>query len=116
MYRLALIVLVLLVSGCERDAPEPEASIPMTPETPAPDQNADVGSQPPVADERSARRPLFGDLHVHTYYSFDAFLFGTRTTPDAAYEYARSEAIEHPAGFSVQLRTPSPKRSATRRP
>jgi len=116
MCRLALIVLVLLVSGCARDAPEPETAAPIAVDIPAPDQGADVGNQPTALSEPTARRPLFGDLHVHTYYSFDAFLFGTRTTPDAAYEYAKGKAIEHPAGFSVQLRTPSPKRSATRRP
>jgi hypothetical protein len=52
------------------------------------------------------RRAYFGDLHVHTTYSFDAYVFGTLATPYDAYRYARGEAIEHPAGFDVQLRQP----------
>ncbi|MAE95870.1 MAG: hypothetical protein CL910_14530 [Deltaproteobacteria bacterium] len=52
------------------------------------------------------RRAYFGDLHVHTTYSFDAFVFGTLATPYDAYRYAKGEAIEHPAGFEVKLRQP----------
>ena len=54
----------------------------------------------------SERTAFFGDLHVHTTYSFDAYAFGTLATPYDAYRYARGEAIEHPAGFEVQLRQP----------
>ncbi|HSG90594.1 MAG TPA: DUF3604 domain-containing protein [Pseudomonadales bacterium] len=53
-----------------------------------------------------ARRAMFGDLHIHTRYSFDAYIFGTRATPDDAYRFARGEAIEHPAGFPMQLDKP----------
>lgn len=54
--------------------------------------------------EPHARRALFGDLHVHTVNSFDAYSFGVRATPDDAYRYARGEAIDHPLGYAVQLR------------
>ena len=52
------------------------------------------------------RNAYFGDLHVHTNYSFDAFAFGTVASPYDAYRFAKGEAIKHPAGFDVQLRAP----------
>ncbi|MCB1853571.1 MAG: DUF3604 domain-containing protein [Halieaceae bacterium] len=52
------------------------------------------------------RNAYFGDLHVHTGYSFDAYVFGTTSTPRDAYRYARGEALEHPSGYRVQLRQP----------
>lgn len=52
------------------------------------------------------RNAYFGDLHVHTEYSIDAYSFGTIATPADAYRYARGEAISHPRGFQVQLKQP----------
>lgn len=52
------------------------------------------------------RRAFFGDLHVHTANSFDAYVFGTLATPADAYRYARGESLMHPSGFEVQLQRP----------
>lgn len=63
----------------------------------------DLADKPPVNPERNA---YFGDLHVHTKYSFDAYAFGTLATPYDAYRFAKGEAIKHPAGFDLQLHAP----------
>jgi hypothetical protein len=57
------------------------------------------------AQPNPLRNAYFGDLHVHTQYSFDAFIFNVRATPDDAYRYAKGEAITHPLGFPLQLRS-----------
>ncbi len=57
----------------------------------------------PNAAERQA---LFGDLHIHTRLSTDAWGFGTRTSPDDAYRFAKGESIPHPAGYDIQLPRP----------
>ena len=57
-------------------------------------------------DFNPERNAYFGDLHVHTKYSFDAYAFGTLATPYDAYRFAKGEAIQHPAGFDMQLSEP----------
>ena len=56
--------------------------------------------------EAGDRQAYFGDLHVHTRYSFDAYIFNVRTDPDDAYRYARGEALRHPLGYPVRLHGP----------
>jgi hypothetical protein len=88
----------LLLAACSREAPPGAAATPAT-ATPAAAHTA--GAEPGAAP--AARQVLYGDLHIHTALSADAFSTGTRTLPDDAYRYAKGEAIAHGAGFNVQL-------------
>jgi len=51
----------------------------------------------------SDRNAYFGDLHVHTYISNDAYIFNVRRTPDDAYRFAKGEAIGHALGYDIRL-------------
>ncbi len=47
----------------------------------------------PCRDYDPLRRPHFGDLHVHTAWSFDASSQDTRNKPGDAYRFARGERM-----------------------
>ena len=51
------------------------------------------------------RNAYFGDLHVHTRNSYDAYIFNVRATPDDAYAYARGATIKHVMGFDLRLQS-----------
>lgn len=59
------------------------------------------------ADDTPARRQAyFGDLHLHTSFSFDAYFWlQARITPEEAYRYARGETIEF-EGQRIRRRWP----------
>ena len=42
------------------------------------------------------RQPLFGDLHIHTGLSFDAYISSIQLGPEDAYRYAKGEPIQLP--------------------
>ena len=58
----------------------------------------------PYAGRNFPTRPLFGDTHLHTWFSMDAGAFGARLTPRDAYRFARGEEliVQHrPAGQAL---------------
>ncbi len=60
----------------------------------------------PYVDRDYPENVYWGDTHVHTYLSADAYGMGTRTTPDEAYRFARGETIRATGGDDAKLRRP----------
>jgi hypothetical protein len=56
--------------------------------------------------EAGQKHLYWGDLHVHTAYSLDAYAFGTLKTPAQAYAFARGEAMTLQDGSTAQLDRP----------
>ncbi|MFM7272572.1 MAG: DUF3604 domain-containing protein, partial [Gammaproteobacteria bacterium] len=55
-----------------------------------------AASSAAVAGDAARRQAFFGELHLHTSYSFDAFGFSTsRIDPDTAYRFARGESVDY---------------------
>jgi hypothetical protein len=52
------------------------------------------------------RDAFFGDLHVHTKLSFDAYIFNVRGDPDDAYNFAKGATLDHSSGYQVRLNGP----------
>src|SRR5271166_640413 len=76
----------------------------------APEQAQQAGQAAP-AEQRVEKNPdrnaYFGEEHIHTSWSVDAWLFGNRLTgPDDAYKYAQGQTIKHPMGYDIKIETP----------
>lgn len=69
-------------------------------------QTGTSSDQAYVSDPNPTRNAYFGDLHVHTRFSFDAFAFGTTADPNASYEFAKGGPLLHPSGFEMKLDRP----------
>jgi hypothetical protein len=53
------------------------------------------------------REAYYGETHIHTSWSVDAWLFGNRLTgPGDAYKYAQGQTIKHPLGYDIKIDTP----------
>ncbi len=85
-----LLVALAFVAGCSGES---------GPGTPA-------SEMAPKVEVTPTRNVYFGDLHLHTALSVDAFITNTRTMPDDAYRYAKGEAIDHVSGEKIRIHTP----------
>jgi hypothetical protein len=87
----ACAALALLAGGCADRAGKPVAEA-GAPEAPRPPPNP-------------LRNAYFGDLHLHTSFSFDAVASGTTATPMDSYRFAAGGAVDY-LGKTIQRRVP----------
>lgn len=76
----------------------------------APQQAQQAGQAAPT-EQRVERNPdrnaYFGEEHIHTSWSVDAWVMGNRITgPDDALKYAQGQTIKHPLGYDIKIDTP----------
>lgn len=81
MRRCAFVIVGLILTSGVSWAQDPIASG-------RPEERAPCVAQDPL------RQPFFGDTHVHTVLSFDAWVQGSRGRPDDAYRFAKGGEIE----------------------
>jgi hypothetical protein len=62
---------------------------------------------PAGAEPNPLREVFFGETHLHTSWSLDAYAFGNHVAgPEQAYRYAKGEPVPHPGGFQVEIDQP----------
>jgi hypothetical protein len=91
----ALMSAVLVgLAGCGKQPDKPPAQ-----SVPAPAE-ASASSKPPTVEQLEAAVPdnplkeaYFGETHVHTSFSMDAFIGGARITPADAYRFAKGQEL-----------------------
>jgi hypothetical protein len=67
-----------------------------------------AASQTSAPDTQQANNLLWGDTHLHSSYSVDAYMAGNRSAdPDVSYRYAKGEPVVHPyTRTRVQIQQP----------
>ncbi len=105
------VVCTLALAACGRSEPEPEAPAESEPVSKAVEAAGDAAPAFAELEAAVSRNPLkdvyFGELHLHTAYSLDAYIFGnTMNDPFEAYKFAKGEAIDLPTGVSKRIKAP----------
>ena len=63
-------------------------------------------SYSPYVDRDYPQNVYWGDTHLHSYLSGDAYSFGATITPDQAYRFAKGEITRADGGEDVRIRQP----------
>lgn len=80
-----ILSVILLIAGCKTEKKEPEEFLSETTSA-----VKEAGSEIPVNPLKEA---YFGETHIHTGVSMDAFIGGNRLKPDDAYRFAKGEEM-----------------------
>ncbi|NVK49365.1 MAG: DUF3604 domain-containing protein [Cyclobacteriaceae bacterium] len=79
-------VLVVVFSACNHGNKDTKSLVEPTP-------NYEHNGQSYTVEENPLKEAYFGEQHLHTAASMDAFIAGTRLTPDDAYRFAQGEEV-----------------------
>ncbi|WP_279241023.1 DUF3604 domain-containing protein [Candidatus Paraluminiphilus aquimaris] len=100
----ALVVLALLLSYLTYQLltpiDDPSLDGPRVTVVPVPNPN---GFDAPHSVVAETPQVFWGDLHIHTSLSSDAFTMGVRAVPDDVYRFAKGETLTHGAGYPVTI-------------
>ena len=77
---------MLVITACSRPADQ-------NPQAAKPAATVPVESTPAI-ESNPLKEAYFGEQHLHTSYSLDAYLGGTRLRPADAYRFAKGEQVE----------------------
>ena len=104
---LSVVVWLIAGPGCDRSQDETSGGAD-TSEAKGPDAaaNPSTSSGVPQIERDLLKQAYYGDLHVHTSWSLDAYAFGVRVGPEDAYRFARGDEIDHISGQKVSLAGP----------
>jgi hypothetical protein len=95
--RITTVTLALALAACSKQSP------PAAPAAASAAPSAPAAALPPPNPENNA---YFGDVHVHTGWSFDALTNGSKATPTDAYAWAQGKAITGSGGPDMKLTVP----------
>lgn len=91
-----LVLLSVFLTGCLQGNSTPEATTMSTTESSS--GNINTASFECAGSSVLRKQPYFGDLHIHTKLSFDAYFFNAINGPREAYRYAQGDPGFLPAG------------------
>lgn len=97
-----ILVVVLGIMGCSGNNDDRDIRADATSEPDAQNQSSDIRNE----KKKYPTQVFWGDTHLHTADSIDAFGFGNRLDTEAALRFARGEKVTSTRGVEAQLSRP----------